>query len=108
MCPEKRLTVEQCLEHKYFRTEPLPCDKSELPRVEGEAHEHAIREEKKEIRKAIADKEAMRQAMHQMYPTTQDSVNRHGRGGHRGYGNRRGGKPHYAGTKRSRDERDRY
>ena len=29
--PMKRLTAEQALQHKYFRTEPLPCTQSELP-----------------------------------------------------------------------------
>ena len=29
--PMKRLTAEQALSHKYFHTEPFPCDKSDFP-----------------------------------------------------------------------------
>jgi len=70
MCPQRRLTIEECLEHPYFTIDPLPSDKSDLPLLEDEAHEHALREEKKEIRRAKADKEANQGAL--KYPTSQN------------------------------------
>lgn len=54
--PEQRYSAKQCLEHPYFTSKPLPCEKSKLPKVEGEAHEHAMREELKEQQKAEMSK----------------------------------------------------
>jgi serine/threonine protein kinase len=76
MWPEKRFDVEQWLKHPYFTSDPLPCDKSELPKIEGEAHEHALREDRKEIRKA----EALNQAHGMQYPTTQRGNSNGGNG----------------------------
>lgn len=37
--PDKRITAKQALQHKYFTNEPKPCTPSQLPKIEGEAHE---------------------------------------------------------------------
>jgi len=99
--PDKRLTVEEWLAHPYFTTEPLPCDKADLPKIEGEAHEHAIREERKEMKKALREKEAIQNGM--AYPTSKHSYSdrRNGSGGNRD------SKPHYSGHKRNYEDRER-
>jgi serine/threonine protein kinase len=99
MCPEMRMKVSDCLSHTYFTTSPLPCSKSLLPLTEGEAHEHALKEERKEIRRQLANEEAMKEAM--IYPTTQDSAAKFGHH-RRKYRNPRGG---YSGRKRDSTNR---
>ena len=46
--PKNRLTATQALEHPYFHTHPLPCENSELPRVELEMHEWSVKKQRKE------------------------------------------------------------
>jgi serine/threonine protein kinase len=41
--PNQRLSATEALAHPYFSTEPIPCSPSEIPKVEGDAHEYTIR-----------------------------------------------------------------
>ena len=42
--PKVRITATQALQHKYFTTEPLPCEPNEIPIIEGELKELNFRE----------------------------------------------------------------
>lgn len=46
MNPDKRITALQALEHEYFTSDPKPCDKSEMPKVEKECHAHLLNEQR--------------------------------------------------------------
>jgi cyclin-dependent kinase 12/13 len=37
--PDNRYTTAEALNHEFFKTEPLACDKSKLPKIENECHE---------------------------------------------------------------------
>ena len=43
--PEKRFSCIQALNHPYFKTEPLPCESKDMPKIEKECHEFNIRQE---------------------------------------------------------------
>jgi len=45
--PAHRMNCKQALEHEYFKTEPLPCELSEMPRVEEECHITLMTEKRK-------------------------------------------------------------
>lgn len=36
--PQMRLTAEQALQHKWFQTQPIPLECSELPKLNEECH----------------------------------------------------------------------
>ena len=44
--PSKRISCKEALNHPYFTEEPLPCDISELPKIEGELKELDFRNER--------------------------------------------------------------
>lgn len=44
--PEKRISAKHALRDPYFTSEPLPCSPDNLPRIEGEAHELTVKEER--------------------------------------------------------------
>ena len=41
--PANRMQASDILAHEYFSSEPLPCPKSDLPKIELECHEYTIR-----------------------------------------------------------------
>lgn len=43
--PKQRYSSKDALNHEFFKTEPLPCDKSKLPKIENECHEFQVVEE---------------------------------------------------------------
>jgi serine/threonine protein kinase len=45
--PDHRITAKEALQHEYFTSEPLPCDLSEMPRIEKECHAHLLNEQRK-------------------------------------------------------------
>lgn len=45
--PSDRINTAQALAHPYFTTEPLPCEPSELPKVEKEMHEWYVKKQRK-------------------------------------------------------------
>jgi len=45
--PDLRITAKEALEHEYFKSEPLPCDPSEMPKIEKECHVHLLNEQRK-------------------------------------------------------------
>ena len=49
--PAKRISAADALEHPYFNTEPLPCEPTEIPRIEGESHELTVRRERKQAKR---------------------------------------------------------
>ncbi len=42
--PAHRYTARQALSHPYFATDPLPCEPSDLPKIEGELHEYQFQQ----------------------------------------------------------------
>lgn len=40
--PATRLTARQALDHDYFRTEPVACAPSTLPKIEVDTHEYQV------------------------------------------------------------------
>lgn len=44
--PGKRITAQQALEHPYLTTNPLPCNPSEIPLIEGELKELNFRDDR--------------------------------------------------------------
>ena len=44
--PKYRITAAEALRHPYFHEEPLPCDPSEIPKIEGELKELNFRDER--------------------------------------------------------------
>ena len=42
------------LDHAFFKTEPLPCEPSEIPKIEGNAHEMTVRRDKQMEKKNLA------------------------------------------------------
>lgn len=62
--PEKRPSATEALNHPYFSSEPLPCTKEEMPRVEKECHELEIR--KLIMQKKEKEKEAMMAQLNQL------------------------------------------
>lgn len=55
--PEKRPSAAEALSNRYFFTEPLPCSKDEMPKIEKECHELEIR--KLILQKKEREREAM-------------------------------------------------
>lgn len=41
--PAKRISAKNALEHPYFTSDPLPCNREEIPKIELECHEYTIR-----------------------------------------------------------------
>lgn len=41
--PANRIRCSEVLEHHYFTSEPLPCEKDDIPKIELECHEYTIR-----------------------------------------------------------------
>ncbi|KAL4475466.1 hypothetical protein ABPG72_013290 [Tetrahymena utriculariae] len=41
--PKKRFTVQQCLDHEFFKVEPLPYEISEMPKIKEECHEALLK-----------------------------------------------------------------
>ena len=48
MNPDKRITAQQALSHKYLTTEPFPCLPSEIPHIEGELKELNFRDDRQQ------------------------------------------------------------
>ena len=44
--PAHRISAAEALEHQYFCQDPLPCDPSEIPKIEGELKELNFRDER--------------------------------------------------------------
>lgn len=44
--PNSRITVEDALNHNYFKEEPAMCLKSEFPCIQEESHEYQTRKQK--------------------------------------------------------------
>jgi cyclin-dependent kinase 12/13 len=42
--PYKRISVYEALNHPFFRTDPLPCQPSDMPKIAKECHEFNIRQ----------------------------------------------------------------
>eukprot|EP00347_Sterkiella_histriomuscorum_P012577 403368034 len=64
--PSKRMTARQALKHPFFQQLPLPCKPSELPKIEGEAHEMIVSQEKKK-------QQQMKQQQHQSHQFNQNA-----------------------------------
>ena len=47
MNPSNRISASQALNHEYFKCEPLPCEPSDLPKIEGNAHEFTVKEQRR-------------------------------------------------------------
>jgi hypothetical protein len=47
--PDDRITAKQALEHPYFSQEPLPCELSEMPKIEKDCHAYVLNAERKNI-----------------------------------------------------------
>jgi len=45
--PETRITCKEALEHPYFKSDPLPCEPSEMPKIEKDCHAYVINVEKR-------------------------------------------------------------
>jgi serine/threonine protein kinase len=41
--PKLRISASEALNHSFFKEEPLACLPSELPKIEGELHEMAVK-----------------------------------------------------------------
>jgi serine/threonine protein kinase len=41
--PDKRITAKEALEHEYFRSRPLPCPPSCLPKISSDTHEYQVK-----------------------------------------------------------------
>jgi len=46
---KKRLSATEALQHRWFRTEPLPCDKSKLPSPRASTHEYQARKRRQQM-----------------------------------------------------------
>ena len=44
--PTRRISAKDALQHPYFTEEPLPCEPSDLPKIDGELKELGFREER--------------------------------------------------------------
>lgn len=44
--PRKRITATESLNHKFFTSDPLPCEPSEIPKIEGELKELNFRDQR--------------------------------------------------------------
>lgn len=44
--PKKRMTVQQCLDHPFFSSEPLPLEIQEMPKIKEECHEALLKNHK--------------------------------------------------------------
>ena len=40
--PARRITAQQALDHEYFKSAPLPCPPSGLPKIEVDTHEYQV------------------------------------------------------------------
>lgn len=45
--PDDRMTAKEALEHEYFKTEPLPCELSEMPKIEKDCHAFVLNAERR-------------------------------------------------------------
>lgn len=77
MNPDKRITAKQALEHEYFSTDPKPCDKSEMPKVEKDCHAHLLNEQRMAQYK---DQNKEKEGGHQKY-----QGNNRSQGGYQGH-----------------------
>ena len=69
--PNKRFTVADCFLHPFFHWAPFAWHKEDLPIIEGEAHEHAVREEIKRIK--VENEKSKDQPGHGLqYPVTKE------------------------------------
>lgn len=41
--PKKRMTVSQCIDHPFFKVEPLPLKPHEMPKIKEECHEALLK-----------------------------------------------------------------
>ena len=41
--PDKRITAKEALEHEYFKSRPLPCAPSSLPKISSDTHEYQVK-----------------------------------------------------------------
>jgi serine/threonine protein kinase len=41
--PSQRITAKDALNHPYFKSHPLPCSSSELPKITTDLHDYQIR-----------------------------------------------------------------
>jgi len=44
--PAKRFTVQQCLDHAFFKSEPLPLQVKQMPKIKEECHEALLKNPK--------------------------------------------------------------
>lgn len=51
--PDSRITAKEALEHQYFKSDPLPCEPSEMPKIEKDCHAYTINAEKKKQAEAM-------------------------------------------------------
>lgn len=47
--PDDRITAKEALEHQYFKSDPLPCELSEMPKIEKDCHAFVLNAERKGI-----------------------------------------------------------
>ena len=41
--PDKRITAKEALEHEYFKSRPLACAPSSLPKISSDTHEYQVK-----------------------------------------------------------------
>ncbi len=49
--PDKRISIQEALNHPYFKSAPLPSKLEEIPRIEKECHEFNVRQAIEKLKK---------------------------------------------------------